>query len=161
MCNLNQTIPLAGTVDESVVDGEGIRYVIFVQGCPHACKGCHNPQMWNKAGGKKTTLASILNEVKSNPLLHGITFSGGEPFLYAKELSIIATEVQKLGKTVWCYTGYTYDELKNLSITDHGIAALLSTINILVDGKYIEELRDPSLPFQGSSNQNIIRLRYS
>ncbi|MCL2862473.1 MAG: anaerobic ribonucleoside-triphosphate reductase activating protein [Firmicutes bacterium] len=156
--DLEKTIPLAGTVDESVVDGEGIRYVIFVQGCHHACRGCHNPQMWEMKGGDKATLASILNEVKSNPLLHGITFSGGEPFLYSKELSILAKEVQSLGKSVWCYTGYTHNELKELEKTNPDITALLSHINVLVDGKYIEELKDETISFRGSSNQNIIYL---
>ena len=157
--SLQKTIPLAGTVDESVVDGDGIRYVIFVQGCPHACKGCHNPHMWTKEGGKEITLASILNEVSSNPLLSGITFSGGEPFLYAYELAILAADIQKMGKTVWCYTGYTLNELQILSKTNEHITNLLSNINVLVDGKFIEELKDEKLSFRGSSNQNIVYLK--
>jgi len=156
---LQATVPLAGSIDESTVNGDGIRYVIFVQGCHHGCKGCHNPQMWSMNGGKQTTLASILHEVVSNPLLSGITFSGGEPFLYAKELALLAKEIKAIGKNIWCYSGYTHSELKSLVAENTDIADLLANIDTLVDGKFIESLKDEKLPFRGSSNQNIIHLK--
>ena len=144
-------IRIAGIVNDSIVDGEGIRLTVFVQGCSHRCKGCHNPETWNYNGGYNIDISEIIKAYKENPLLQGITFSGGEPFDKVDFLSLLADEVHKLGGDVWCYTGYTLKELQK----DASKHKLLNRIDILVDGPFIESERDLSLDFRGSRNQHI------
>jgi len=152
------TLPLAGIVEESVVDGTGLRTTIFVQGCPHQCKGCHNPSAWEFSGGQKFTLAELFDKVQSNPLLSGITLSGGEPFCYAKELAVLSQAVRELGLNVWCYTGYTLAELQEKAQSDLSTKKLLDQIDVLVDGPFIESQKSGLLKFRGSNNQRIIDL---
>lgn len=147
-------IRIAGTVDDSIVDGEGVRLTVFTQGCPHHCHGCHNPQTWNLTGGHEIDTEEIVQKLKANPLLSGITFSGGEPFLQPAPLAEIARAAHKLGLDVWSYTGFTLEELKKR--TD--VQQLLNEVDVLVDGPYVEALRDLTLRFRGSSNQRIIDL---
>lgn len=146
-----------GVVEESIVDGPGLRYVVFTQGCPHGCPGCHNPETHDIGGGHDMALADIFAAFTENPLLAGITFSGGEPFLQAKELSILADKVRATGKTVAAFTGFRYEDLR--CSPDNDIAALLARIDILVDGPYLEEERDLELRFRGSRNQRVLQLR--
>ena len=136
-----------GIIRQSTVDGIGIRYVIFCQGCPHHCKGCHNPETWNFQNGFDKDTEEILKEIKADPLLDGVTFSGGEPFLQETPLIELAKEIHKLNLNIWCYTGFLYEQIKNSELTKN--------IDVLVDGKYIEELRTLT-GFRGSSNQRII-----
>jgi len=152
----NIKIPLAGIVNDSIVDGTGMRLTIFVQGCPHKCQGCHNPHTHALEGGTEYTLLDLLENCKKNPLLSGITFSGGEPFLYAKDLAILAKEVKLLGLNVWCYTGYVYEELLLKNNSDY--RDLLSKIDVLIDGPFILSQKDILLKFKGSKNQRIINL---
>ena len=153
----DDTIRLAGVVEDSIVDGSGLRYAIFVQGCPHNCTGCHNPHTHDFAGGKDVTISSLLRQIEQNPLLTGVTFSGGEPFCQIEPLIKIAKFCHAHNLDVWCYTGYTLEELSaNASIA---VKTLLGEIDVLVDGKYREDLRDISLPFRGSSNQRLIDLK--
>ena len=147
----------AGIVQESFVDGPGIRLSVFVQGCSHHCKGCHNQHTWDASGGFVTGTDFILHEYRSNPLLSGITLTGGEPMEQPKALLILARGVHELGGTVWCYTGYTLEELR--AKKDPAINNLLKEIDVLVDGPFILELRDLNLQWRGSSNQRIIDLR--
>jgi len=147
----------AGIVQESFVDGPGIRLAVFVQGCSHHCKGCHNQHTWDASGGFVTGTDFILHEYRSNPLLSGITLTGGEPMEQPKAMLILARRVHKLGGTVWCYTGYTLEELR--AKKDPAINNLLKEIDVLVDGPFILELRDLNLQWRGSSNQRIIDLR--
>lgn len=147
-------IRIAGIVDDSIVDGEGVRLTVFTQGCPHHCHGCHNPQTWNLTGGHEIDTEEIVQKLKANPLLSGITFSGGEPFLQPAPLAEIARAAHKLGLDVWSYTGFTLEELKKR--TD--VQQLLNEVDVLVDGPYVEALRDLTLRFRGSSNQRIIDL---
>ncbi len=149
-------IRIAGVVRESIVDGIGLRFTLFTQGCPHGCKGCHNPQTHDFNGGYLVEWEKIYNEIEKNPLLAGITFSGGEPILQAKELIPLAEAVVNLGKNCTIYSGYTYEEL--LAMEDEDINRLLSLCTVLIDGKYIEEQRDLLLEFRGSTNQRIIDL---
>lgn len=145
-------IYINGIIKESIVDGEGLRYVIFVQGCPHHCKGCQNPQTWNFKKGKWVIECSIAKEIMENPLLDGITFSGGEPFALKENesgLIRIAEFAHNKGLNVWCYTGYLYEEIKDRELTKH--------IDVLVDGKFIEEQKCYD-GFRGSTNQRIIHL---
>ena len=104
-------LKIQGIIKQSSVDGEGIRYVIFCQGCPHHCKGCHNPETWNPDKGYFIETDDILEEIKYDPLLDGVTFSGGEPFLQQKPLIDLAKKIKDLGLDIWCYTGYEYEEV--------------------------------------------------
>jgi anaerobic ribonucleoside-triphosphate reductase activating protein len=148
-----------GIVEESIVDGPGLRYVVFTQGCPHGCPGCHNPETHDPGGGFFMDLDDMLAQIRDNPLLAGVTFSGGEPFLQAGVLSTLARAVRALSKTVITYTGFTFDELPARAPSPEDAAALLSLTDILVDGPYREEERDLELPFRGSRNQRILQLQ--
>lgn len=149
---------LSGIVEESIVDGPGLRLVLFTQGCPHACKGCHNPETHDREGGFFCDVEEILAQYDENPLLSGITFSGGEPFLQAGALCAVAEKVRARGGDVVTYTGYVYEAL--LARTERGrepdMARLLELTDLLIDGPYVEALRDLELPFRGSSNQRLL-----
>ena len=145
---------IAGIVDDSIVDGEGVRLTVFTQGCPHHCHGCHNPQTWNLTGGHEIDTEEIVQKLKANPLLSGITFSGGEPFLQPAPLADLARAAHSLGLDVWSYTGFTLEELEKRTDAQQ----LLNEVDMLVDGPYVEALRDLTLRFRGSSNQRIIDL---
>ncbi len=151
---------LAGVEEESIVDGPGIRLAIFTQGCPHQCKGCHNPETHDFNGGTFYSLAQILDLYDENPLLQGITFSGGEPFIQAGVLSQLAQAVHQRGGDVVTYTGYTFEHLMEAIRKQAHFAEdwnrLLNQTDILIDGPYIEELRDLELQFRGSSNQRVL-----
>jgi len=146
---------LFGITTESIVDGPGLRLVIFTQGCPHRCPYCHNPESWDDSIGKEFSVRQIIRFLKPKKKnIRGITFSGGEPFLQAAELAQAAQAAHQMGWDVVTYTGFTYEQLTEDN--DDGIKALLSVSDILIDGKYIHELRDIGLQFRGSSNQRVI-----
>lgn len=140
---------------DSVVDGEGLRTVVFFAGCPHHCLGCHNPKSWEMCNGKEMSVEDICTEVLANPL-SDITLSGGEPFSQAKEVKKLAQRLKEQKKNIWIYSGYTYEELQN-SKNEHA-SELLSYCDVLVDGPFLLEQKDLSLPFRGSRNQRIIDL---
>ena len=110
-----ETLNISGIVDDSIVDGPGLRYTIFVQGCPHGCPECHNPQTHSFEENKRVTLGQLMSEIKENPLLYGVTFSGGEPFCQPGPLAILGQQIKKAGMHLMCYSGYTYEQL----LTDH------------------------------------------
>ncbi|MDP7980648.1 anaerobic ribonucleoside-triphosphate reductase activating protein [Bacillus sp. WLY-B-L8] len=143
-------------IHDSVVDGEGLRTVVFFAGCPHRCFGCHNPQSWNICNGTEMTKEEIINEIENNPLTD-VTFSGGDPFFQATEIKELAKNVKDLQKNLWIYTGYTFEEIQNSQKND--MIELLQYADVLVDGRFELEKRDLTLPFRGSSNQRIIRLK--
>lgn len=145
---------IAGIIRESIVDGDGLRFVVFTQGCPHQCEGCHNPQTHDPKGGYEINPACILREYFKNPLTKGITFSGGEPFEQAKALLPVAEAVKANGDDVTIFTGYTLEEL--IAKQDGYIDKLLSLCDILIDGRFILAERDLTLTFRGSRNQRII-----
>lgn len=147
---------LAGFIPESVVDGPGIRFVLFAQGCEHHCPGCHNPQTHDRDGGELVDSAEIFDRIKKTKLLRGVTFSGGEPFLQAAPLAQLGRQIRALGLGIVTYSGYRFEELLALSARDKAIKDLLSVTEILVDGKYLAAQRDISLPFRGSKNQRLI-----
>ena len=151
-------LQVSGIVEESIVDGPGLRLTVFTQGCPHHCPGCHNPQTHPFEGGKEMTVEEIFHMYCENPLLSGITFSGGEPFCQPAPLYRLAQMVKARGHNVMTYTGYTYEQLQAMAQTDQAIARLLSVTDILVDGPYIEAQRDLDLKFRGSANQRILIL---
>ncbi|WP_284139092.1 MULTISPECIES: anaerobic ribonucleoside-triphosphate reductase activating protein [unclassified Virgibacillus] len=144
-------------IHDSVVDGPGLRTVIFLAGCPHQCPGCHNPESWKMTNGTNMSIEEILREVESNPLTD-VTLSGGEPFIQAKELVKLVALLKERGKNVWIYSGYTYEQLST-SINPYQ-QELLALCDVLVDGKFIQEERDLSLSFRGSRNQSIIDLHH-
>ena len=146
-------IRIAGIVNDSIVDGEGVRLTVFVQGCNHRCRGCHNQETWDYNGGHNIDISEIIKTYKENPLLQGVTFSGGEPFDKVNSLSLLADEIHKLGGDVWCYTGYTIEQLKK----DTSKSKLLKKIDVLIDGPFIESQKDLSLNFRGSRNQHIYK----
>jgi anaerobic ribonucleoside-triphosphate reductase activating protein len=132
---------------------------VFVQGCPHRCKGCHNPASHDYDGGVDTPIDEIAARIQKNPLLSGVTYSGGEPFLHAAALAALSDRVHAMGLNVWCYTGYTYDELLQKAASEPDTAALLSSVDILVDGRFEDDKKDLTLVFRGSSNQRLINLK--
>ena len=148
-------IRIAGIEEESIVDGPGIRLVVFTQGCKHNCKGCHNPESHSFEGGKLVDIEEILQEIKSNPLLDGLTLSGGDPFEQWQASSELAKSVKKLGLNVVTYTGYTFEEI----LKDQGFKELLLQTDILIDGKYEIEEKSLLLQFRGSKNQRIIDVK--
>lgn len=152
-------IRISGTVSESIVDGPGFRYVVFVQGCPHNCPGCHNPQTHDFGGGKVVDTDELFRECVDDPLNKGVTFSGGEPFSQAKELYELGKRFKERGYSLWCYTGWTMKELWKMAESEYYVGKLLSIIDVLVDGRFIEERKSLSLPFRGSENQRLIDMK--
>lgn len=150
-------VRIAGCNKESIVDGKGIRYTIYMQGCKHNCKGCQNPTTHDMLGGDITDTDELLEDIKKYKWISGVTLSGGDPFFQAKQAKVIADGVHKLNKNVWCYTGYTIEQI--MSSTDDDIRGLLSSIDVLVDGRYEDSLRSLDLAFRGSSNQRLIDVK--
>ncbi|MGI6180507.1 MAG: anaerobic ribonucleoside-triphosphate reductase activating protein [Agathobaculum sp.] len=148
------TIRIAGTVNESIVDGPGFRFALFTQGCPHHCPGCHNPQTHDFAGGSEVALDDVLREACRSPLVKGITFTGGEPFCQPEPLYALAVELKKKGKHLMAYSGFTFEQL--LESTDPYVRKLLSQLDLLVDGPFIEAEKNIDLQFRGSANQRVL-----
>ena len=152
-------IRVCGIEPESIVDGPGFRYVLFVQGCPHHCEGCHNPESWSFDAGKDMTIGEIFADIMKYPHLRGVTFSGGEPFEQVSALLELAKLCRNEGLTLMSYSGYTLDELK--ARHDPETDELLSMLDILVDGRYIKEQRNLTLIYRGSENQRVIDMNKS
>lgn len=155
---------LCGYYPESINEGEGLRAAIFISGCRHYCKGCFSPATWNFNYGEPFTAEreqEIIQDIVGNPLLSGITILGGDPFFSASEVSDFIDHLREAGGpiSVWIYSGYKYEEI--IDDRDSDEFKLLSRCQVLVDGKFIEELRDPSLLYRGSSNQRLIDVEYS
>ncbi|MDF2988764.1 MAG: anaerobic ribonucleoside-triphosphate reductase activating protein [Eubacterium sp.] len=147
---------IAGIINESIVDGPGIRMVIFAQGCTHNCQGCHNPHTHSFEGGELKEVDAIIKDIKKNYLLDGITLSGGDPFEQAEAFSVLAGEAKKLGLNVVTYTGYTYERLIEIAKQREGFAELLKNTDLLIDGPFIQKEKNLLLKFRGSTNQRVI-----
>ena len=152
----NHQLRIAGVVNDSIVDGPGYRFTIFTQGCPHRCPGCHNPQTHDPRGGSWIDTDELMGQILGNPLLEGVTFSGGEPFSQAEILAQLGREIKKHGLSLWCYSGYTLESL--LAMNKPSVNHLLEVADVLVDGPFILEERDLELSFRGSRNQRLIDL---
>lgn len=142
-------------IHDSVVDGEGLRTVVFLAGCPHFCKGCHNPRSWNIKNGMEMTVDEVFDEVISNPLTN-VTLSGGEPFYQAEEVCRLAKALKSNGKNIWVYSGYMLEQL--IHSNNPYQQELLTYCDVLVDGPFLLAERDLTLSFRGSKNQRIIDL---
>ena len=147
-------IRLAGIEPESIVDGPGYRLAVFVQGCPHGCPGCHNPGTHDPAGGRLSDTAEIIAQLGKNPLVRGVTLTGGEPMMQAAALCEVAAAAREKGLSVWCYTGYTLEALARENNPDR--MRLLGLVDVLVDGPYIAHERSLDLLYCGSRNQRLI-----
>lgn len=145
---------LAGTVPESIVDGPSIRYTVFVQGCPHACAGCHNPQTHPFEGGTQIEVKDLFADITKRSFVKAVTFSGGEPFCQPEALWELAVGLRARGFDVMAYSGYTFEQL--CALQNPMVDCLLSQISLLVDGKFEQDKRDITLQFRGSSNQRVI-----
>ena len=154
-------IKVAGIYTESDANGLGIRYVVFTQGCPHHCPGCHNPETHNMDGGYYKDIDEIVEEVRRNPLLTGVTFSGGDPFMQAKKMATLAKKLSEFKYDIMTYTGFRYEEILALANETNGYMELLENSDTLVDGRFVESLKDERLLFRGSSNQRILDTKRS
>ncbi|NJD03275.1 MAG: anaerobic ribonucleoside-triphosphate reductase activating protein [Ruminiclostridium sp.] len=150
-------LQIAGLVKESIVDGPGFRFVVFTQGCKHHCPGCHNPHTHSFEGGTSVSVDSLLEQILKNPLLDGITLSGGEPFEQAGVCAELAAKVHASGLNVMTYTGYTVEVIQNSS--REGWRSLLGETDILVDGRFELDKKNLLLKFKGSENQRIIDVK--
>ena len=147
---------LSGVIAQSIVDGPGIRFVVFTQGCPHRCPGCHNPETHDFAGGYAALVPALLRAYDKNPLLKGITLSGGEPLAQAQALIPLLEGIRRREGDVFCYSGYTFEEIQARAKEDPAWEHFLSLVDVLIDGPYIEAQRDLTLRFRGSANQRIL-----
>ena len=141
---------------DSIVDGLGIRTVIWTQGCSHNCPGCHNPQSWDPKSGRDISIDELLKVIDYNDF--NVTFSGGDPLFQIEKVTELAQRIKtELGKNIWCYTGFIWENI----VDDSQYRPLLETIDVLVDSPFILGLRDTELRFRGSSNQRIIDVKNS
>lgn len=147
---------IANTIQDSIVDGPGLRFTVFTQGCPHHCPGCHNPETHDPNGGKEVPVAELAGRMASNPATQGLTLSGGDPFLQAAECAQLARLAHGQGRNVWVYTGYIYEDLMTSGNQDW--LDLLAETDVLVDGPFVEGLKSYAALFRGSSNQRLIDL---
>lgn len=155
------TINLAGDIlFDSIVDGEGLRVVIFTQGCPHHCIGCQNPQTWSISPNKEVDIEAVVKEIIENALVPNVTFSGGDPFVQPIECYNLAKSLRDKGtRSIWAYTGYVWEDL--IASNEIGVKAFLSQLDVLVDGRFEKDKKSFELKFKGSSNQRLIDVQKS
>ena len=151
-------LELSAIVTDSIVDGPGIRATVFSQGCPHHCEGCHNPETWPFGCGTPIEEETVVSIIRENPLCRGVTFSGGEPFAQAEAFCKLAGLLKAQGYEVASYTGFTFEQLCQGTAAQR---ALLETIDVLIDGPYIQAQRTLEAPFRGSRNQRILDVKAS
>ena len=152
-------VRLAGNIQsDSIVDGDGIRTVVWFQGCPHHCRECHNPETWNPNGGMEIELEEVKEQLKNLKYQTGITLSGGDPFFQPIEALEIAKYAHSIGLNVWCYTGYTYEEIM---ANDDDKKKLLENVDVLVDGRFEIDKKSLACKFRGRTNQRIIDVKKS
>ncbi len=147
-------IRILDILEETMADGPGFRTSIYCAGCAHHCPGCHNPQSWDFAGGREASIDELMSIIKADEFSN-VTFSGGDPLYQVNAFTELARRIKsETSKTIWCYTGFTYEEIAS----DPRLGMILPYLDVLVDGPFVEALRDPELHFRGSSNQRIIHL---
>ncbi|WP_283625283.1 anaerobic ribonucleoside-triphosphate reductase activating protein [Clostridium butyricum] len=158
---MDKDIRLSGIAYESLVNGPGIRRVFFSQGCKHNCKGCFNPDTHDFNGGENRNMDKLIESVLDNPMIKGVTFSGGDPLEQAEKFAYMAKAFKNNNLNIWCYTGYTYEYIREHKDENNGWNELLNNIDVLVDGKFEEENMQEGLKFRGSTNQRIIDIKES
>ena len=151
---MSGTLRILDILEETMADGPGLRTSVYCAGCAHHCPGCHNPQSWDFAGGREMTVEEILGVIKDDEFSN-VTFSGGDPMYQVEGFTELARRIkEETGKTIWCYTGFTYEEI----LANKRMSMILPYLDVIVDGPFVQALRDPELLFRGSSNQRIIYL---
>ena len=158
---MEKIIRLSGIAYESLVNGPGMRRVFFAQGCKHNCNGCFNLDTHDFCGGEERNIDELIKDTIDNPILRGVTFSGGDPFEQADKFAYMAMVFKEKGLSIWSYTGYTYEYIMENKDIRLGWCDLLNNIDVLVDGKFEEEKRQDGLKFRGSTNQRIIDIKES
>lgn len=154
---MEDVILLMDIVEDTVVDGPGFRTAVYAAGCRHACPGCHNPQAWNIKNGHAVKVDDIAGQLLSDPFAD-VTFSGGDPLMQVEAFTLLARQIKKRSrKTIWCYTGYRYEEVRQ----SRRLSIILPYIDVLVDGPFVQSLRDPELFFRGSTNQRLVDVKAS
>ena len=153
---LQMTVRVFGTAQDSIVDGPGLRYALFVQGCSHHCEGCHNAKSWPAEGGTLMTLVQILEQVHGNGLVRSVTLSGGEPFEQPEPLAVLAAQLKGEGYNLWSYSGYTYEQLQAMAAERPAVGELLAQLDVLVDGPFRKDLKSLGLLYRGSANQRLV-----
>lgn len=154
--NVPTHIRVYGVEFDSIVDGPGLRCAVFTQGCTHACPGCHNPGSHDPNGGQLRSIAELVDQIAANPLVQGVTLSGGDPFDQLDESAELARQLKQRGLDLWVYTGYRYEDL--VQWTNPAAATLLACGTVLVDGPFVQDLQSYDLKWRGSSNQRLIDL---
>ena len=152
---------IAGLVHDSIVDGPGLRFVVFVQGCTIRCYGCHNKNTWDISGGAEVSVDYIINDMLTNPLTDGLTISGGEPFEQAADCIGLAAAARQNNLNVWIFSGKTFEELLKEADKKREVKELLALTNVLIDGRYIASERTLALKWRGSKNQRMIDVQKS
>lgn len=147
-------IKISGIERHSLVNGPGVRYVLFTQGCPHACKGCQNPETWDIQKGKLYDTSTVIADILSTKYLDGVTFSGGDPLFQPEAIYEIASALKEKNINIWCYTGYTYEELFEKG--NEARRKVLAKVDVLVDGPFVLSLLSKDCIFRGSTNQRLI-----
>lgn len=150
-----QEIRIAGSLRHSSVNGSGVRYVLFFQGCTHHCAGCQNPETWDLSGGIETDTDTVLAKIKATKYLDGITLSGGDPLFQPEAAAEIARGAKSLGLTVWCYTGFTFEELLSGAAGESALSAVRE-MDVLVDGRFSLAEKTEEAVYRGSANQRLI-----
>jgi len=150
---------IAGIVQDSIVDGPGLRFTVFTQGCGMCCEGCHNPNTWDPEGGIEMSVGEIAAAMLKNPLTDGLTLSGGEPFIQAADCAGLAAVARDNGLNVWVFTGSTFEELNERADSEPAVRQLLELTDVLVDGRFILAERTLSLKWRGSKNQRLLDIK--
>ena len=143
---------IAGIVEDSIVDGPGLRFTVFTQGCNFCCEGCHNPDTWDVSGGEDVSADDLIAQMRRNPLTDGLTLSGGEPFLQPDECVKLAAAARENGLNVWVFSGYTFEQL----LHKPECKELLELTDVVVDGPFVLSERSLSLRWRGSRNQRVV-----
>lgn len=156
---MDKNIRLAGIAYESLVNGPGMRRVFFSQGCKHNCKGCFNLDTHDFNGGELRDMDELIKDVLDNPMLKGVTFSGGDPFEQADKFAYMAKELQKNGVNIWCFTGYTFEYILDNIDKREGWRELINNIDVLIDGRFEEDKKKEGIKFRGSTNQRLIDVK--
>ncbi len=139
-------------IEDTTVDGPGFRTAIYAAGCPNQCPGCHNPESWDINKGRPVPTEEILEKVLADDFAD-VTFSGGDPMFQPEEFTKLARAIkEKSRKNIWCYTGYTIEEIE----ANDSLRRIFDAVDVIVEGRYVSALRDIHLPFRGSSNQRIV-----